>query len=255
MSSTGRKLTTSQKIRPFVALAAGLVLASLPVVSLGKWSPWPLASLLLGGGMLLVNLPLCILIALGRKQSPARLNMIQTVMPFVVVLVLGITIWADWQFVGLRLPAWAWGCWGVVFAVAYPLCLLILVGHPPVMSLSPLLPSASERAKWRELRRRPLLDDGQFYRRFYAASGIPAGIPLRLRQLYAEQLGMDRVWPEDHAAEFIEELDFRDLLDEVAGKFGVHFSEEHVDALDGSFDSLVRCVASMLRPEDQASSG
>ena len=254
MPSTGFKLTTSQKIRPFAALVAGLVLACLPVVFLGTWSPWVVASLILGCTTLLVNLPLCILIALGRKQSPPRLNKIQTVTPFVVLLVLGVAIWADWYLVGLKFPAWAWGCWGIVFAVTFPLCLLILVGHPPVMSLSPLLSSASERAKWRELRRRPLLDDRQFYQRFYAVSGIPAGVPLRPRQVYAEQLGMDRVWPEDRAVEFIEQLDFRDLLDAVAGKFGIHFSEEQFDSLDGSFGSLVQCIAEMLDRGDQAPS-
>ena len=255
MPSTGFKLTTSQKIRPFVALVAGLVFTSLPAVFLGKWSPWLVASLILGCTMLLVNLPLCIVIVLRRTHPTARLNKVQTVTPFVVLFVLGIAIWADWHFVGLNFPAWAWGCLGIVFAGTFPLCLLILVGHPPVMSLSPLLPSAWERAQWRELRRRPLLDDRQFYQRFYAASGIPASVPLRLRQVYAEQLGMDRVWPEDHAAEFIKELDFRDLLDEVAREFGVRFSEEHVDALDGSFDSLVQCIAGILHPEDQESFG
>lgn len=114
----------------------------------------------------LVAIPICFLIAMGRRSPPPKLSFVQTITPFVIVLGIGIIAWVDWQFLSVHVPSWIWGCLGVVFVVALPLCLLILVGYPP-MTLSPLIPSATERARWRELRDRPLLDDAAFYQRFY----------------------------------------------------------------------------------------
>src|SRR5262249_25686582 len=71
----------------------------------------------------------------------------------------------------------------MVLVVDLPVCFLILIGRPPVMTLSPLIPSAEERARWREMRARPWLDDEEFWTLFYADSEIPKEIPLRLRKL------------------------------------------------------------------------
>ena len=74
----------------------------------------------------------------------------------------------------------------MVLVVDLPICFLILIGKPPIMTLSPLIPSAEERANWKRLKERELLDDDAFYERFYAGTGIPKEIPLRLT--YQEQL-------------------------------------------------------------------
>lgn len=57
---------------------------------------------------------------------------------------------------------------------------------------------------------------------------------------------MDRVWPEDRVTEFDTELDLSDLLDRVADEFGIRISQEDIDRVDGSFDSLVRWVTGKL---------
>jgi hypothetical protein len=96
------------------------------------------------------------------------------------------------------------------------------------------------------MRQRPEIIDKEFYQRFYGDSGIPEDIPLRLRGVYAEQLGINRLLPHDKATDFDEELDFGELLFDVAAEFSIDFSEEEVTELAevGTFDAVVRCVAS-----------
>ena len=91
---------------------------------------------------------------------------------------------------------------GLILLVDIPLCVLILVGYPATMTLSPLVSSAAERAKWREMRQRPQLSDDEFLERYYAATSIPRDIPLHLRSVYSEQLGIDKVQPDDIATDF-----------------------------------------------------
>jgi hypothetical protein len=57
---------------------------------------------------------------------------------------------------------------------------------------------------------------------------------------------MEKVWPEDKAAEFDWELDFGDVLARVESDFGVRFTKEEIRQIDGSFDSVVRLVARKL---------
>jgi hypothetical protein len=54
----------------------------------------------------------------------------------------------------------------VVLVVDLPVCFLILIGKPPIMTLSPLIPSAEERANRKRLKQRQLLDDDAFYEQF-----------------------------------------------------------------------------------------
>jgi hypothetical protein len=135
---------------------------------------------------------------------------------------------------------------GMVLVVDLPICFLILIGKPPIMTLSPLIPSAEERANWKRFTQRELLDDEAFFQRFYAGTGISKEIPLRLRRLYTKELLIDRVWPEDKTVEFDWELDFGDVLDRVEREFGVRFTKDEVEQIDGSFDSIVRLVAKKL---------
>ncbi len=138
------------------------------------------------------------------------------------------------------------GVLGVVLVVTLPICVLTLLGRQPVMTLSPLVPTSRQRARWREMRQRPETSDSDFYQQFYSDSGIAEEIPLRLRGLYAEQLGISRVLPHDKATDFDEELDFGDLLFEVAEEFSIGFSDDEAKdlACEGTFDAVVHCVAS-----------
>ena len=142
------------------------------------------------------------------------------------------------------------GILGTVLIFDLPVCLLILIGRPPLMTLAPLLPSADERRFRRAVHERPLLSDDEFYDRFYRDSEVPSHIPCRLRKIYAAQLGMDRVWPEDKATDFDGELDLADLLIDVADEFGVQFTDEEIKQMDGSFDSIVKCLAEKLDDSD-----
>ena len=187
------------------------------------------------------------------QQSGA--TKLQLPAPFVIAGVCGgLGIWllyarpSFWGFTlaGLPLAALLVGLVGAILIFTLPVCLLILFGARPVMTLSPLFPSQQKRARWAEMRQRPMLSDDEFYERFYADTGIAREIPIRLRRIYATQLAMDRVWPSDKATEFDGELDLADLVADVAEEFNVEVSNDEALKLDGSFDSIVRLVAGKI---------
>ncbi len=187
-----------------------------------------------------------------QREGPSRPPLLA---PFLVAGACGILgLWllfarpGFWGFTigGLPLGCLLGGVVGAVLVFMLPVCLLVLLGARPVVNLSLLLPTKEERARWREMRHRPLLSDNEFYERFYADTGVGREIPLRLRQIYATQLAMDRVWPAEKATEFDSELDFADLLAEVEEEFNVEVSDHEALRLDGSFDSIARLVASKL---------
>lgn len=138
----------------------------------------------------------------------------------------------------------------MILLVEIPLCVLMLVGYPVTMTLSPLIPSREEREKWREMRQRPLLSDDEFIDQYYSGASIRRDIPLRLRQICTAQLGMDKGHPKDLATDFNGELDLWDLVLEVRDEFGVNFTREEIQKLDGSFASIVHSVARKLREQD-----
>lgn len=115
----------------------------------------------------------------------------------------------------------------------------------------PLVKSQRELAFEAELLGRPLMDDEAFYHSNYAGTGIPRDIPLRLRRLIACQLGspFERIQPADKPIEGID-CDFADIVFEVEEEFGVSIPRDEVKQLDGSFDSLVWCVAAKWRSAD-----
>jgi hypothetical protein len=178
----------------------------------------------------------------------------QKIAAFAIAVVCGIVFAWLWyaypqrsggKVVEPHLVGWIAGILGLILLFDLPICFLILIGHPPVMTLSPLLPSGEERACRRQVRERPLLTDDAFYERFYANTGVSKEIVSRLRRLYAEQLPvpMEKVWPADKATDVDWELDFADVLGMVESEFGICFTKEDLADLNGSFDSLVRSVA------------
>lgn len=171
--------------------------------------------------------------------------------PFIAAAISGLALIVVFRWVPhdqrfLLLSSVIVGVCGVVLVFTLPICVLTLLGHQPVMTLSPLVPSSHQRAKWRDMRQRPELSDKEFYFQFYGSTGIPEEIPLRLRGVYAGQLGISRVLPNDKATDFDEELDFCDLLFAVAEEFSIEFTEAEVKELAtvGTFEAIVRCVAS-----------
>jgi acyl carrier protein len=98
----------------------------------------------------------------------------------------------------------------------------------------------------RELAARPQPDDRTFYDAWYQGSGIPEDIPIRVRKVYTEQLGQywRGVRPSDNACLAYPDLDFAELLYEIEDEFGIRIPLEDIKVLDGTFDAVVRYVAS-----------
>jgi acyl carrier protein len=98
----------------------------------------------------------------------------------------------------------------------------------------------------RELAGRPELDDQAFYEAHYGGSGIPEDIPVRIRKVYVEQLGdcWKGVRPGDNACQAYPDLDFAELLYEIEDEFGIKIPNEVLETMGGTFDGVVRYVAS-----------
>jgi acyl carrier protein len=99
------------------------------------------------------------------------------------------------------------------------------------------------KAMFRERRYVGELDDDDFYRLHYGNTTVPKEIPIRLRKLCVKQLG--RRWilvkPEDCLVD--DELDFYELLLDIAEEFGISIPDEDMDQMDATFDSVVRYLA------------
>jgi hypothetical protein len=176
-----------------------------------------------------------------------QLTLLEAVTPFVIAGVSGaliVCLWFVRPFGGFDF--WILGILGTILIFDLPVCLLILIGRPPIMTLSPLIASAEERRFRRAVRERPRLSDDEFHNRFYKDTEVPRHIPIRLRKIYATELGMDGVWPQDKATDFDGELDFADWMATVADEFGVQFADQEIRQMDGSFDSIVKCLAEKL---------
>jgi hypothetical protein len=123
----------------------------------------------------------------------------------------------------------------------------------------------SERAYEVELRRRPQLNDDDFYERFYAGSDVPKDIPIRLRQVYEKAMGDDvsGLHPQDNFAAIYDGLDFSVILCRVEREFNLKIplaavvkaplkyrgKSSSTGDIDGTFDSVVRYLAKATRSE------
>ncbi len=134
--------------------------------------------------------------------------------------------------------------------VAIPICIMYLIGHQVVMTLSPLFPSAESRTFVRSLRERMVLSDDELYSRYYEQSQIPKHIPIRVRHalLQIDPL-MERVVPADRLYLFDEELDLADVLELTGTEFGLHFSRQELNEFDGTLDGLIQLVHSRTPAE------
>ena len=100
----------------------------------------------------------------------------------------------------------------------------------------------------RELAERESLDDTEFFKQFYANTDISAHLVRRLRSIYCKQLGIEvgKLRPLDHHP-MLAELDSTELMEEIESEFGVSISDKDAEAMDGSFDSIVRFLATRSR--------
>ena len=94
------------------------------------------------------------------------------------------------------------------------------------------------------------MDDQAFHEAHYGGSGIPEDIPIRVRKVYVEQLGdcWKGVRLDDNVCESDPDLDLAELLYEIEDELGIKIAWDEMRKLDGTFDAIVRYVASQRRP-------
>jgi hypothetical protein len=132
---------------------------------------------------------------------------------------------------------------GVWLVFTLPIAVLYVIGHPPTISLAPLVSSPETKANWERIISRPLLDDDAYFQQYYASSGIRPDIPIRLRAVCARELGdeLRRIAPTDSLI-IDDELDLLEFMYEVQDEFRFTASLAEMKDLDDSFDSIVRFV-------------
>jgi acyl carrier protein len=101
----------------------------------------------------------------------------------------------------------------------------------------------------RELVSRRQLDDQDFYDAHFGGSGIPEDIPIRVRKVCVEQLGdcWNGVRSDDDVCESDPNLDLAELLFEIEDEFRIKIPDEVMKQMDGTFDAIVRYVATERR--------
>jgi hypothetical protein len=142
------------------------------------------------------------------------------------------------------------GVSGAVLVFDIPVCVWVLIdwirtGQPPELNLSPLIPSREEREFHRRLRERPKLNDDEFYETYFAAANVPREVPVRLRRLLENEIGLDLggVHPDDNLTWADSELDFADVLYLVEDEFHVAIRIEGFAFEDCTLGSLVQLIA------------
>ena len=89
------------------------------------------------------------------------------------------------------------------------------------------------------------MDDLTFYGSFYASTDVPADVPRRLRPIYGTFFGIDatRLRPTDRPPETTD-IDTVGLVRDIEAEFDVTIPDVDAEDIDGSFDSIVRYLAS-----------
>jgi acyl carrier protein len=118
--------------------------------------------------------------------------------------------------------------------------------------LDDLLYKATHSRLERELEARPQQDDQAFYEAYYGSSGISKDIPIRIRKVYVEQLGecWRGVRPGDNVDEICPDVDFAEVLYEIEDEFRIKMSSEDMKKMEGTFDAVVRYVASQRQTQE-----
>ncbi len=92
----------------------------------------------------------------------------------------------------------------------------------------------------RDVRGRSVLNDFDFYSRFYAASSIPEDTVAQIRHCLREEIdpNADRLVPSDYLPLFWPWLDFADLFDALSREFNA--VPDFAGSFNGTLDSLIR---------------
>jgi hypothetical protein len=96
-----------------------------------------------------------------------------------------------------------------------------------------------------EISRREPLTDEQYCERFFAQSGVPRDIPIRLRALYAKHVRFPAalILPSDELTHLAcDSFDVMDLVLDIEREFGVRLTNEELATLDGSMNSVIACL-------------
>src|SRR5262249_863770 len=106
-------------------------------------------------------------------------------------------------------------------------------------------------AMFQERRYTGELNDDDFYRLHYGNTTVPKEIPIRFRKLCVKQLGCRwiLVKPEDCLVD--DEIDFFELLLDIAEEFGISIPDEDMRRMDSTFDSVVRYLAEGIHQEQR----
>ena len=101
------------------------------------------------------------------------------------------------------------------------------------------------------------MNDDDFYKAFYAKSDIPRQIPVRLREMLQDAIGMDfgGLRPDDDLVVASDELDWADVFYLMQREFSVSIPKEAWSEFDRTFDSLVTMVASRMMKKSAPTQG
>jgi hypothetical protein len=161
----------------------------------------------------------------------------------VVAAYVSLRLVIDWHIRGAIWTSTVLSTWLVI---TLPVDFLYLLGRPPVMSLAPF-DSPECRAFRRELRARQVLEDDEFFERFYLRSGISPDVVARVRSCVVEWDPLARrAVPGDNLALLNGDLDIADVLHWIGREFAIGFTRADYPALDGTLDNLIRLVHDRL---------
>jgi len=178
------------------------------------------------------------------ESEPARSKQSWRLFLVVEGVVLLLVVAATWVSVttgGTRGVALVLALGWMWLIITIPICCCYLLGHPVVISLSPLVPSAESRTFLCTLRNRTPMTHDQFYEMFYATSDIPKPVIVGVRNcLITFHPIADRLVPADDLTLLDDELDLAEVLRWMNQEFRVQFSQKDYASVDGTLDNLIR---------------
>jgi hypothetical protein len=141
------RLTRSQVVRPFVAGVACSVILGALILLPSDLGGWRLVLIFFTVIALYIDLPICVLIALGRKLPPPKLTTSQAVPPFVIAVICGsLLAWlcyfgpdlGEWKLGAINIGLCLVGGLAGILGFDMLVCFRILIGHPRKLGLSSL---------------------------------------------------------------------------------------------------------------------
>jgi hypothetical protein len=123
------------------------------------------------------------------------------------------------------------------------LIIVVTIGFLLVWWLDPTLRWLREFKA--ELKARKSLADDEFYEKFFANQSIPAHIPIRLRQTFANHMAYpaEKLLPDDDLSTYWHDLDAADIIREIQVECGVTFTDADLEQIRVvSIRELTKCI-------------